>query len=121
MEIGSGVMKQLATNVPPANVEYRLIAGDIEQLREKGFNGEDEFLTKLLVSLKRNVIHPVLTAYVFKNKPHDGVVTQQSMITIPGFIPEKQMVDVVSDHLGYFREYRCQQELAAWLNLQIPL
>jgi hypothetical protein len=48
---------------------------------------------------------------LFKDESNDMAVTLKSMRSIQGFDADKQMIIVASDHLAYFRERRCQEEL----------
>lgn len=113
LEPGSPVLQQLALSQPPETARYRLIGGDIALLKE--YDGDDQFFKKLAWMLKNRVASPALTHLSFDGEPNDMIVACSSMTALrtPPGTPE--MTVVGSDHLAYFRERRCQQELIQML------
>lgn len=109
LQPGSDFIQELAMSRPPAEVRYNVIGGDTALLKE--YKGDDYFLKKVGYALKKGIVYPGLTLTLFKDESNDMAVTLKSMRSIQGFDADKQMIIVASDHLAYFRERRCQEEL----------
>lgn len=117
LQPGSKFIQELAMSCPPAEVRYSVIGGDTALLKD--YQGDDYFLKKVGYALKKGIVYPGLTLTLFKEESNDMAVTLKSMRSIQGFDAEKQMIVVASDHLAYFRERRCQEELLGLINREM--
>ncbi|MEO6039343.1 MAG: hypothetical protein ABIQ93_13100, partial [Saprospiraceae bacterium] len=109
---GSVPLIKLAGSRAPKGIPYHGIGGNTELLKG-GYDGDNKFLKKVMRALKENVVYPSFTVKIFGDKNNDMAVSMESMRSIAGFESEGGMEvrEVASDHLAYFREFRCQQEL----------
>ncbi len=110
---GSDFIISLQKNSMSPGVAYTMIGGDISLL--KNYDGDDPFFKRLWKSIMRGVVFPGLTATLFNGKKTDIAVTIESMQSIHGFDPGVSMKIVASNHLAYFREKLCQEELLEML------
>jgi pimeloyl-ACP methyl ester carboxylesterase len=112
---GSDFIVSLQQNDMAPGVVYTVIGGDISLL--KNYDGDDPFFKRLWKSIMRGVVFPGITATLFNGKKTDIAVTLESMEAIHGFDPSVNMKIVASNHLAYFREKLCQEELLQMLKL----
>ncbi|MFN2437704.1 MAG: caspase family protein [Chitinophagaceae bacterium] len=106
---GSKLLQELSESKQPASVRYSVIAGDTALLKE--YNGDDFFLKKIANTFIQKAVLPGLTHHLFDEKANDMAVTVNSMQAIPGFNGEAEIRTVASNHLAYFKEKKCQEEI----------
>lgn len=112
IEPGSELLQELATSNPPEGVRYSIIGGDTALLKD--YEGDDFFFKKLAAVFARSVVHPGLT-HLFGGKANDMAVTVSSMQAISGFEVSANMHTVASNHLAYFKEQKCLDQITALL------
>ena len=107
----SDFIKELTRSKLPDGVKVSLIGGDTALLK-KEYYGDDFFLKRLSEALVKDAVYPGLTQWLYDKELNDMAVTLKSMKDISDY--EKSVTTsriVASDHLAYFREKICQNEL----------
>lgn len=103
LKYNSTTLQKLATSSRPDNLPYFIIKGDVTNM--EGYEPDDTFLQKV-----KKKAAPLVTKSIYDGAPNDMIVLCASMEKITGLTPEN-VFPVISDHLAYFREQRCQDLL----------
>lgn len=106
---GSPLLQDLALSPMKAGVEYHIIAGNTALL--ENYSGDDFFLRKVATIVKEKIVYPGLSYALYDKEANDMAVTLKSMFAIPALNKEKQVREVASNHLSYFREPASMNEL----------
>ncbi|MRG48372.1 hypothetical protein GFS24_24865 [Chitinophaga sp. SYP-B3965] len=99
---GSQLLQELSLSNMANNVEYKLIGGNTDLLKD--YNGDDFFLKRIAAALKDKLLYPGLTTALYEKEPNDMAVTLKSMQAIHQLDANAQVQIVASNHLAYFRE-----------------
>lgn len=109
----SDFIKALTKSKMPAGVRVSIIGGDTNLLKKK-YDGDDFFLKRLSEALVKGAVYPGLTQLLYDKELNDMAVTLKSMKDISDYDNAVTTNKVVaSNHLAYFREKICQDELLA--------
>ncbi|MEJ1237372.1 caspase family protein [Chryseolinea sp. T2] len=109
----SDFIKELTHSKLPAGVKVSIIGGDTTLLKKK-YDGDDFFLKRLSEALVKGTVYPGLTQWLYDKELNDMAVTLKSMKDINNYDSSVSTNKVVaSNHLAYFREKNCQDELLA--------
>ncbi|MBO9153535.1 caspase family protein [Chitinophaga sp. GCM10012297] len=106
---GSQLLQDLALSPMKTGVEYHIIAGNTALL--ENYSGDDFFLRKVATIVKEKIVYPGLSYALYDKEANDMAVTLKSMFAIPALNKEKQVREVASNHLSYFREPASMNEL----------
>ncbi|MGC3944734.1 MAG: caspase family protein [Chryseolinea sp.] len=107
----SDFIKELTRSKLPSGVKVSIIGGDTTLLKKK-YDGDDFFLKRLSEALMKGAVYPGLTQWLYEKELNDMAVTLKSMKDISDYDKAVSSNKVVaSDHLSYFREKICQDEL----------
>lgn len=99
---GSPLLQELSLSNMAGNVEYKLIGGNTDLLKD--YNGDDFFLKRIAAALKDKLLYPGLSLALYEKEPNDMAVTLKSMQAIHQLDASAQVQIVASNHLAYFRE-----------------
>jgi len=99
---GSEVLQKLALSNMADKVQYHIIGGDTDLLKD--YKGDDFFLKRIAATLKDKVLYPGLSFALYEKEPNDMAVTLKSMQAIHQLDATAQVQIVASNHLTYFRE-----------------
>lgn len=107
----SDFIKELTQSKIPSGVKVSIIGGDTKLLKKK-YDGDDFFLKRLSEALVKDAVYPGLTQWLYDKELNDMAVTLKSMKNISDYDKSVTSNKVfASDHLSYFREKVCQDEL----------
>ncbi|RPD39910.1 caspase family protein [Chitinophaga barathri] len=99
---GSKLLQDLALSPMHPGVDYHIIAGNTALL--ENYSGDDVFLRKIAMAVKEKIVYPGLSFALYDKEANDMAVTLKSMFAIPALDKGKQVQEVASNHLSYFRE-----------------
>lgn len=105
----SDLIRSMLLSPMAPEVEYFIIAGDTDKLDP--LHSDNKFLKRLAQA----AAYPIFSNFIHKERPNDLVVTHSSMQSLINWNVSHLKV-VASDHLSYFRERLCTEELAAFIN-----
>lgn len=102
LDPGSKLVHDLALSNMAPKVEYKLLNGDTDLL--KNYNGDDVFLKRIATAVTEKLVYPGLSFALYEKELNDMAVTLKSMQAIHQLDVPAQVQVVASNHLAYFRE-----------------